>query len=149
MRPGGGAMKKFGGKRRMSHFNIFLFLRNLWNEKVGNEKEKALHPGEMQKLKMKSEIEVISKTRNKVGVQELKEDGAKFRVCKIYSTFQLVHLDTLEMLKSISQQKLISKLGRFGAQFFAPVTNEPSDIPSDDDDDDGEEVESEHSEDEE
>ncbi|EJW73476.1 hypothetical protein WUBG_15615 [Wuchereria bancrofti] len=53
------------------------------------------------------------------------------------------------MLKSISQQKLISKLGRFGAQFFAPVTNEPSDIPSDDDDDDGEEVESEHSEDEE
>ncbi|VDM17484.1 unnamed protein product [Wuchereria bancrofti] len=60
-----------------------------------------LHPGEMQKLKMKSEIEVISKTRNKVGVQELK-DGTKFR------------------------QKLISKLGRFGAQFFAPVTNEPS-----------------------
>ncbi|KAK6113783.1 hypothetical protein QQG55_53085 [Brugia pahangi] len=75
----------------------------------------------MQKLKMKNEMEAISKMKNKVGVEELKEDGAKFR------------------------------LGRFGAQFFAPVTNEPSDISSagDDDDDDGdEEVESEDSEDE-
>ncbi|VDO45290.1 unnamed protein product [Brugia timori] len=65
----------------------------------------------MQKLKMKNEMEAISKMKNKVGVEELKEDGAKFR------------------------------LGRFGAQFFAPVTNEPSDISSagDDDDDDGDE----------
>lgn len=40
------------------------------------------------------------------------------------------------------------KLGRFGAQFFAPVEDVSSDTSSSDDDSDGEDVESEHSEDE-
>ncbi|EFO17704.1 hypothetical protein LOAG_10796 [Loa loa] len=73
---------------------------------------------------MKNAIEVISKKMDKVKIEDGKEIGAKFR------------------------------LGRFGAQFFAPVTKEPNDISSDDDDDDdnddddGKDVESEHSEDE-
>ncbi|VDM96698.1 unnamed protein product, partial [Onchocerca ochengi] len=38
-------------------------------------------------------------------------------------------------------------LGRFGAQFFAPVSRPSDESASDDDDSDGEDVESEHSED--
>uniref|UniRef100_A0AAF5Q6Q5 Uncharacterized protein n=1 Tax=Wuchereria bancrofti TaxID=6293 RepID=A0AAF5Q6Q5_WUCBA len=64
-------------------------------EQESEKKEKEKEERNERSNKIRSEIEVISKTRNKVGVQELK-DGTKFR------------------------------LGRFGAQFFAPVTNEPS-----------------------
>ncbi|VBB34361.1 unnamed protein product, partial [Acanthocheilonema viteae] len=62
-------------------------------------------------------VEISSKVISKVGVEEKKEVGAKFR------------------------------LGRFGAEFFAPVGSAPSDTSSDDDSD-GEDVDSEHSEDE-
>lgn len=47
-----------------------------------------------------------------------------------------------------SQQKAIFKLGRFGAQFFPPVESAAS-VTLSDADSDGEDVESEHSEDEE
>ncbi|KAM3727525.1 3-keto-steroid reductase [Dirofilaria immitis] len=173
MRPAIGIIKKFGARRRMRFGHNKIVKRKALKplRKKGMAKGGSKFGKDKGKEKMKKRL---SKKREKKIIEEGKEENLKEKENEnIFEKEVTGTTETIEKSKSVIDKtkkmekaakvtsKMISKvgvkegkeigatfrLGRFGAQFFAPISRPPCDTATDDSD--GEDVESEHSEDEE